>query len=383
MNDRRLAFLYAPEIEELRYPEDCPYQTQRATLTRRRLLAFGWLGHPGRDQLPARQASIPELLQAHSAAYLTELQRAAGGQLSPEGVDMGLGGHDTPVFADMFTYGSWAAGAALTGAEHLLQQRTDVAFSLLGGFHHARPSHASRFCYLNDVVLACKHLAAAGKRVACVDIDAHHGDAVQEAFYRRNDVMTISLHESGESLFPGGGFEHEIGECEGLGFNANVCLPVGSYDRAFLYAFDQVVMPLLGACNPDVIVLDLGMDTLAGDPLTHLHMTNNIVVDAMTRLLWLDRPLLVLAGGGYHVENTVRGWALAWGTAAGEADEDALNAGLGGAMIRSSEWTGGLRDAELEVSEEQRKNLMPRVEASVAAVAANVFPYHGLSIPAI
>lgn len=382
MNDRQLAFLYSPEVEGLRYPDDCPYKTQRSTLTRKRLRSFGWLGTPGREEVPARQASIPELLQFHSATYLAELQRAASGQLSAEGVYMGLGSQETPAFQDLFTYGSWAAGAALTGADLLLRGQADTAFSLLGGFHHAKLSRASRFCYLNDVVLACTHLAAAGNRVACVDIDAHHGDAVQEAFYRRKDVLTISIHETGESLFPGGGFEDEIGEGPGLGFNANVALPVGSYDAAFRAAFERVAMPLLTAFGPDVVVLDLGMDTLAGDPLTHLHMTNNIVVEVMSQLQGLGVPLLVLAGGGYHVENTVRGWALAWRTACGESDEDSLSVGLGGVMIRSSEWTGGLRDAELEVTEERRKAVMPSVEASIATVMAKVFPHHGLSLSA-
>ena len=224
----------------------------------------------------------------HSARYLEELQRAAGGDLTVEGLNMGLGGPDTPVFKDMFEWGAWACGAGLTAADLLLQRKADIAFNLLGGFHHAMAERAAGFCYLNDVVLACLKLAGAGSRVLYLDVDAHHGDGVQSAFYRRNDVMTISLHETGRTLFPWGGFENEIGEGLGLGFNVNVPLPPQTYDEAFLTAFDRVVLPLMEAYAPDVIVLELGMDTLAGDPLTHLRMTNNIVVEILEPLLQFE-----------------------------------------------------------------------------------------------
>ena len=123
-------------------------------------------------------------------------------------------------------------------------------FNLLGGFHHAMAERAGGFCYLNDVVLACMRLADAGKRVLYLDVDAHHGDGVQAAFYNRKDVMTISMHESGKTLFPWGGFENEIGEGAGSGYNVNVPLPAETYDEAFLWAFDRVVVPLVEAYFP-------------------------------------------------------------------------------------------------------------------------------------
>jgi acetoin utilization protein AcuC len=301
MNDRRLTFVYAPAIEALSYPPDCPFKTQRATLARAKIISFGLLGGPDREEVAARQATLSELKQIHTAAYLAELQRAAVGDLTVAGHGMGLGGPDTPVFADLFEYGAWACGAGLVAANLLLEKRTDIAFNLLGGFHHAMPGRAGGFCYLNDVALACHHLARAGKRVLYLDVDAHHGDGVQEIFYERNDVFTISMHESGKTLFPWGGFENEIGRGAGLGYNANISLPAGTYDDAFLRAFERVVLPLIGAYRPDVIVLELGMDTLAGDPLTYLHLTNNIVVDVLERLMDFRRPLLVAGGGGYHV----------------------------------------------------------------------------------
>jgi acetoin utilization protein AcuC len=378
MSDRKLAFIYAPETEGLSYPPDCPFKTQRVALTRSRLRSFGLLGGAGREEVAARKASLAELEQFHSSRYLRELQRAASGELTVDGLQMGFGGADTPVFSDMFEYSAWACGAALTAADVLLEGRADVAFHLLGGFHHAMPEAAAGFCYLNDVVLACLRLASVGKRVLYVDLDAHHGDGVQEAFYRRNDVLTISLHESGKTLFPWGGFENEIGEGLGRCFNVNVPLPAGTYDEAFLMAFDRVVMPLAGAYEPDVIVVELGLDTLAGDPLTHLRLTNNIVAEAAGRLLPLNKPLLIAGGGGYHVENTVRGWALAWRTLAGDDDGYDPSLGMGGVMLASSEWAGGLRDRMLAVTTEQRQAIEPELSRAVDRVVSDVFPHHGL-----
>ncbi|MCP5517765.1 MAG: acetoin utilization protein AcuC [Verrucomicrobiales bacterium] len=377
MKERRLAFLQPPEIEGLAYPEDCPFKTARADLTRRRLRSFGSLGGAGREEIAPRKACLEELARFHTPDYLAELQRAAAGDLTVEGLHMGLGSPDTPVFPALFDYGAWACGAGLTAAELLLEGRFDVVFNLLGGFHHAGAARAAGFCYLNDVVLACECLARAGRRVVCLDVDAHHGDGTQAAFYARRDVLTISLHESGKTLFPWGGFEDEIGEGAGEGFNANVSLPARTYDTAFLAAVDRVVRPLLRAYDPDVLVVELGADTLAGDPLTHLSLTNNALRELIQRLLELERPVLLVGGGGYHVENTVRAWALAWQTFAGE-DADDLSLGMGGVFLGNSEWAGGLRDPVLPVAPEQRAAVDGPLENAICEVQRRVFPRHGL-----
>jgi acetoin utilization protein AcuC len=374
-----MAFVYTPEVEALSYPHDCPFKTQRAGLTRSRLKSFGLLGDSNRFEVLPRQASLEELKRFHTTQYLDELRRAAGGDLTVEGLRMGLGGPDTPVFKGMFEYGAWACGAGLTAADLLLQRKADVAFNLLGGFHHAFANHAGGFCFLNDVVLACTKLAEAGKRVLYLDVDAHHGDGTQAAFYARNDVMTISMHESGKTLFPWGGFEDEVGEGSGRGYNINVSLPAETYDEAFLTAFDRVVVPLAESFSPNALVLELGMDILAGDPLTHLRMTNNVVVEIVERLMKLNCPVLVAGGGGYHVENTVRGWALAWRTFCRENEECDFGMGMGGVMLESTEWAGGLRDRVLPVSGEQRRSVEPELQATLKRVMDNVFSFHGLT----
>jgi len=383
MSDRKLAFLYSPEVEALSYPPECPFKSQRAGLTRLRLKSFGLLGDENHFEVSSRRATLAELKQFHTAPYLHELRQAAGGDLTVEGLGMGIGGVDTPVFKDMFECGDWACGAGFTAADLLLQKKADVAFNLLGGFHHAMADRAGGFCYLNDLALTCMKLADAGKRVLYLDVDAHHGDGVQSAFYRRKDVMTISLHESGKTLFPWSGFEDEIGEGPGRGYNVNVPLPPETYDEAFLTAFDSVAVPVATAFRPDVLVLELGLDILAGDPLTHLRMTNNVVVEIVERLLRLNCPILVAGGGGYHVENTVRGWALAWRTFCGGNDEYDFALGMGGVMLASTEWAGGLRDRALAISAEQRNAVEPELRSTIETVINNVFPLHGLEAPSL
>ena len=123
------------------------------------------------------------------------------------------------------------------------------------------------------------------------------------------------------------------------------------------------------------------MDTLAGDPLTHLQMTNNIVVDVLHRLMDFRLPLLVAGGGGYHLEHTVRAWTLAWRTCLGEDEEDGQSMGLGGVMLGSSEWAGGLRDRQLPIPEPQRAAVNAELQTTIDHLVRDVFPHHGLTPP--
>src|SRR5439155_22707459 len=138
------------------------------------------------------------------------------------------------------------------------------------GLHHGLPDRAPGFCYVNAALLAILHLRACGLRVAYVDIDAHHGDGVQNAFYTDPNVLTISTHERGDRLFPGTGFVDEMGEGPGRGFAVNLPLDVLTDPSIYLPAFEQVVPPLLTKSKPDVIVMQLGIDSHRTDQLTHL-----------------------------------------------------------------------------------------------------------------
>jgi acetoin utilization protein AcuC len=380
VRDRNLksVFIHSAELEKLSYPPGCPFNAQRAGKTRDLLISLGLLGKNDIRVIAPKPATRVELEIFHSARYLDEIQLAAQGRLTKKGSDMGLGAPDCPVFSDMYQYAALACGATLTSAELILSGEADITFNPSGGFHHAKAEFASGFCYFNDVVLGSLRLTQKGKRVLFVDIDAHHCDGVQDAFYSSSDVMVISLHESGKTLFPWTGFENEIGEGAGRGFNVNVPLPVGIFDEAYMTVFNEIAMPLVKAYQPDVIILELGMDALAGDPLVHLGLTNNAYVEIIDQLMSFKIPILATGGGGYDVEKTVRGWALAWKTLSGGNAEPALNIGLGGVMLQSEEWSGGLRDRVLPVDEKHRRSINSVIRKTINAVKNNIFGYHGI-----
>jgi acetoin utilization protein AcuC len=375
---RRSAFIHSPGIEKYSYPEDSPFKTERAGRTRHVLYTMGLLSGEGLSEVPPKPADRKTLKKFHTARYLHALKKAEKGQWDLEALRMGLGTTDCPIFRGMYDYAALAAGATLVGAELILSGEADVAFNPSGGYHHAFPEKAAGFCYINDNALACIVLAEAGKRVLYLDVDVHCGDGVAYAFYGRSDVMTISLHENPKMLFPGTGFEDEIGEGEGRGYCVNLPLPAGTFDRAYIYAFDSIAVPLIKAYNPDVIVFELGADTLAGDPLAHLYLTNNTYADIIERLLRFNKPILMTGGGGYNVENTVRAWARAWTVLSGQDIAHGLEAAVGGVMLQSTDWQGGLRDRELPVTGQQQETVFTAIDASIETIQAKIFPLHGL-----
>jgi len=375
---RRSAFIHSQEIEEYRYPEDSPFKTERAGRTRHILYTMGLLYGDNLREVAPKPADRKTLKKFHTARYLHAMKKAEAGQWDLEALRMGLGTTDCPIFRGMYDYAVLAAGATLTGAQLILSGEADVAFNPSGGYHHAFPEKAAGFCYINDNALACTILAEAGKRVLYLDVDVHCGDGVAYAFYSRSDVMTISLHENPKLLFPGTGFEDEIGEGEGRGYCVNLPLPVGTFDQAYLHAFEAVVVPLIKAYNPDVIVFELGADTLAGDPLAHLCLTNNAYVEIIQHLLGFNKPILATGGGGYNVENTVRAWALAWTVLSGQDTDYGLEAAVGGVMLQSTDWQGGLRDREVPITGQQRETVLAAIDSSIDILKATVFPIHGL-----
>lgn len=380
MPQRKAAFIHSKEIEQYSYPLDCPFKTERAGRVRQTLASMGLLSGPNVREVAPVAADRNTLKKFHTARYLQALKRSQDGKWDAEAMRMGIGATaDTPVFPGMYDYAVLAAGATLVGADLILSGEADVVFNPSGGYHHAFPEKAAGFCYINDNALACMALAEAGRRVLYLDVDVHNGDGVAYAFYQRSDVMTISFHENPAVLFPGTGFEDDIGEGPGRGFCVNLPLPVGTYDKAYMYAFESVAVPLIGAYHPDVIVFELGADTLAGDPLAHLRLTNKTYVAIIDALLGFGKPILATGGGGYHVENTVRAWSLAWTILSGQDRDYGVDAGVGGVMLESTDWQGGLRDRELAVTDQQKEAVLPALKASIEAIKVSVLPLHGLT----
>ena len=375
---RKAVFIYSQALEKYRYPPEHPFSTVRAQTTHETVRSMGLLSGEGRDTVAPTPAETGTLKMLHTDRYLHALKQATEGHWEAETLGMGIGTEDCPVFEGLYDYAVLATGATLTGAGMLLSGAADIAFNPSGGYHHAGPEHAAGFCYINDVALACAVLAEQGKRVLYLDVDVHHGDGVAYGFYDRSDVMTMSFHQNPRTLFPGTGFEDEIGEDEGRGYCVNVPLPIGTYDQAYTKAFGAIAPPLISVYDPDVIVFELGADALAGDPLGHLRLTNNVYAWIINYLMSLNKPILATGGGGYNVDNTVRAWALAWSIFCDADSSEDMSHAMGGVMLESTEWQGGLRDRELAVSTDQRETVTPALASTIELIKTNLFPIHGV-----
>ena len=363
-------FMHSRELEEFPYPVEHPFKTSRAAGVRKTVVSMGLLAGPDRAEVPPKLIGRDLLEKFHGAEYLDALEKAGAGEFDYQMLAMDLGTGDCPVFEGLYDYAVLATGATIGGAEKIVAGEAGIAFNPSGGYHHAHADRAAGFCYINDVALGCMTLAEAGKRVLYIDVDVHHGDGVQEAFYERSDVMTISLHQNPRTLFPGTGFVAEIGSGEGKGFAVNIPLPIGTYDEAYMKAVKSIVLPLIGAYGPDCFAMEIGADALADDPLANLDLTNNVYADVIGELLNFNKPILAVGGGGYNVANTVRAWSLAWAVLCGQDSGEAAS--------KSGDSRGGLRDKRLDTDEARRRAIEPKLEAVIESVKKHIFPHHGL-----
>lgn len=216
---------------------------------------------------------------------------------------------DCPVFDGLFEFTQLYTGASLDGAIQLNQDQADICINWSGGLHHAKKSEASGFCYINDIVLAILELLKVHARVLYVDIDVHHGDGVEEAFYTTDRVMTFSLHKYGD-FFPGTGHVQDVGAKDGAGYSVNVPLQAGITDDLYMEEiFKPVFDKIMEVFQPGAIVLQCGADSLGGDRLGCFNLTTKGHARAVKHVQSFGVPTLVLGGGGYTIRNVARLWA--------------------------------------------------------------------------
>jgi acetoin utilization protein AcuC len=306
------AFIYTDAYFDYDYGVTHPLKIIRLKLTYELINASGLLSLPSVESFPTQKADDRDLALYHSPDYLEVLKRASEGRSDPDFYSYGLGPGDNPVFRGVYDWSLWVVGATLQAMDYVDSGRGDIAFNIAGGLHHALKSKASGFCYINDPVIGITHLLQKGKRVLYLDIDAHHGDGVQWAFYGRKEVLTLSLHETGYTLFPGTGFENEIGEGEGEGYSVNVPLPPYTDDETYLWAFEEIVPPVIRVYDPDLVVTQLGVDTFFNDPLTKLNLSIQCFEKVVRRIKEIAPRWVALGGGGYDISNVARAWTLAW-----------------------------------------------------------------------
>jgi acetoin utilization protein AcuC len=370
-----------PEARAYDHGPAHPLRPQRVLFTWDLIDACGLLEAPGVETLTCRSAQDEELALVHGREYIDATRRAGHGE-DGDWWRFGYGPGDNPIFPGMHEAGALVAGASLIAAEAVHAGRVAHAFNAAGGLHHAMPTKASGFCVYDDPAIAIAWLLAQGVHpIAYVDVDVHHGDGVQAIFYDEPRVLTISLHESGEFLFPGTGFVTERGAAAGEGTKVNVPLPPNVGDEGWLAAFRAVVPPIVRAFRPAVLVTQLGCDTHVTDPLAHLRLTTRAYRETAAELHALahevtDGRWIATGGGGYQWASVVpRAWTTYFAEMCGVDLPDHLPEG----WIEKVEFE--LR-GEVPVTFSDPPVAGDRLdggtELTIAAVRETCFPYFGL-----
>ncbi|EKD11890.1 hypothetical protein LZ554_002367 [Drepanopeziza brunnea f. sp. 'monogermtubi'] len=301
-----------PDIEKHHFGHSHPMKPWRLTLAKSLVMSYGM--HAAMDTYVSRQATREELEDFHSEDYLDYLKTAK--VVLPDDdtpKDFSLGGTDCPIFEGLFNYCSMYAGASIDAARKLCNWESDIAINWSGGLHHAKKAEASGFCYVNDITLAILQLLRTFQRVLYIDIDLHHGDGVEEAFWSTDRVMTLSIHKyEGMNFFPGTGDLDRTGPTDernpGAHHAVNVPLLDGINDEQYIYLFKTVVQECMDRFQPEAIVLQCGADSLAGDRLGRF----NVQVEGHGECIKFCKakkvPLLLVGGGGYTPRNVARAW---------------------------------------------------------------------------
>jgi acetoin utilization protein AcuC len=242
------------------------------------------------------------------------------------------------------------------------------------------PDHAEGFCYINDIAIAIRY--ALGRRpdlkILYMDLDAHHANGVQHAFYKDPRVLVISLHETGRTLYPWSGYEKETGEGDGRGFTVNFPLEPETDDEVYDFAFQETVLPLARAFSPDLIVAEIGADALVSDPLTHLKLTNNSYQKALKEIMAICPKILALGGGGYDLYRTARWWTLAWSILNRVAPEDEFAGLVGGMMFGPEKEVGSLYDHPYLTKGQVKETAFQEARRVAAYIRKEIFPIHGI-----
>ena len=308
-------FFYDAAIEQYQFRESHPLKPQRLVLLRKLMEAYALTDHLDWQTPPAMDDS--ELLRIHTPEYLEVVRQLSAGASIMDAHRWGFSPYgDNPPFVGM-----WEAALAYTratvAAAYAVLDGAPLAINITGGLHHAHPSRASGFCVFNDPAIALHILRERFERVAYLDIDLHHGDGVQWIFYRDPSVLTVSIHEGGKWLFPGTGEVNELGEGTAEGTSINIPLAPYTDDAIWWAAFEAIVPRAFERFQPQALVLQMGCDPHALDPLGHLCLTAQGWLRGVQWAKSLGIPIVALGGGGYNLTTVPRMWTLAIATLIG------------------------------------------------------------------
>ena len=337
-------------------------------------------------------ASDDQLLRVHTPELLAAVKQGADDP-SYSDLRFGLGTADTPVFPDMHRAAARVCGATMAAARSVFTGEAEHAVNIAGGLHHAMPDRSSGFCVYNDLSVAIQWLLDQGvERVAYIDVDVHHGDGVQAAFWDDPRVLTVSIHESPATLFPGTGWPTEIGGPKALGTAVNIAVPAGTGDQGWLRAFHAITPHVLGAFRPQIVVSQHGADSHFEDPLASLAVSidgQRMAAEAIHR--WAHKyaagKWVATGGGGYEwVDVVPRSWTnvVAIATEQDLAPDTAIPEGWS-AYVQTlmgrpgpSRMTDGYEP--WPKNWDLGYNPADPLDAAVMATRKAVFPYLGLTV---
>lgn len=316
----KVSLIFTEDYQKYNFGKNHPLRPLRLKLTYSLIGKLNLLEHERLVIVKPRIATQEEIEQVHSPKYVSIVKKLS---VNPEDRSIqpysyGLGSGDNPIFEGMYEASALVCGASITAADNVWNnQEIKVAFNPAGGLHHAMKEKASGFCIFNDIGVAIAHLKKLDKniRIAYLDIDCHHGDGVQRLFYDDPNVLTISYHQDGRTLFPGTGSIDEIGEGEGKGFSINFPLIPGTNNKNFLNLFRKTAPKILETYAPDILITQLGVDTYFNDPLTQMGFSLSIYRNIAQTLKTSAREYcqdkwLAIGGGGYLMTVVPRAWAI-------------------------------------------------------------------------
>ena len=319
----KAAFVYDDRLSRHILSKSHPMKPVRLRYTYELLSAYGSFNSVDSLLVPAREARKEEVLSFHSEQYFDGVLSLGRSDDSVDPALFNFGPGDNPHYPGIDKAALLSSGATMKATDMLIDGQVEAAFSIAGGLHHAMPNYTYGFCVFNDPVLAINTFLKKGLKVAYVDIDCHHGDGVQHAYYDSDQVLTISIHESGSFLFPGTGFPEETGAGKGRGYSVNVPLYPYTSDGDYLWAFKEIVPPLIQQFKPDVLVTQHGIDSHFNDPITHLSLTVQGHAEIVHNLKTLSPDMwLSLGGGGYDVQAVARAWTMDYGVITGQELSD-------------------------------------------------------------
>ncbi|KAI4292233.1 histone deacetylase 1/2 [Pancytospora philotis] len=304
---KNVLYLHDPEIGNFSYSRGHPMKPLRVQMTHSLVVNYELFKHM--DIRRPFHASYDNLVSFHSQDYINFLSSVTGDNMHELSKDLSKFnvGEDCPVFPGLFDFCKLSAGGSLLAAQKINAGRYDIAINWAGGLHHAKRTEASGFCYVNDIVLGILELLKVHERVLYIDIDVHHGDGVEEAFYISDRVMTLSFHKYGD-YFPGTGSLDDIGYAKGRGYSVNVPLKDGIDDETYQSIFRPVVQRIVDVFRPSVIVLQCGADSISGDKLGCFNLSHRGHGDCVAFVKGFAIPLIMLGGGGYTIENVAKVW---------------------------------------------------------------------------